>query len=98
LCCHYLDPILFHLFTDSEKRYILQWPNLKVNETGFKRSDAIVAEIVQQKLGCNVGYGEVKTDDAKKSDILLYRDIHRLGSFAKDTIDLYDLSIYISLQ
>jgi hypothetical protein len=25
LCCNYLDPMLFHMFTDFDKKFILQW-------------------------------------------------------------------------
>jgi hypothetical protein len=69
-----------------------------VNESDTKRPDAIVAEIVQQKLGYNIGFGEVKTDDAKKTETLLYQDIMKLGMFFKDTIDLYNLSNCITFQ
>jgi hypothetical protein len=70
-----------------------------VNETGSKRPDAIVAEIVQQKLRCTIGFSEVKTDDSKKkTESLLYQDMIRLGMISKDTIDLYDLSNCVTFQ
>jgi hypothetical protein len=36
-------------------------PNLKLEETGPNRLDAIVAEIVQQSLGGNIGKKKNKT-------------------------------------
>jgi hypothetical protein len=69
-----------------------------MEETGSNRPDAIVAEIVQQSLGGNIGSGEAKTDEARKHEALMYEDLLRLGVFSKDAIDFHNLPSAVSFQ
>jgi hypothetical protein len=103
LCCQYLDPILFSLFNDYKQKVNFRWPNLTLRDEAAntnpssRRPDATMTMLTQNTFGENRGYGEAKTSQ-NNSNYDLTRDLVRINTFSKQSIDLADMQAVIGFQ
>lgn len=66
-------------------------PKEKINRSSrTKRPDAILYKINQSMLGTKVGFGEIKSIEAKKKTRSLAFELYRILHFAKDAISTED--------
>ncbi|KAL9542973.1 hypothetical protein MBANPS3_008337 [Mucor bainieri] len=75
----------------NKDTHLLKYPEVDPKEKSnrnsrTKRPDAIFYQINQSMLGSKVGFGEVKSIEAKKKTRSLALDLYRLLHFAKDAM------------
>ncbi|KAG2196705.1 hypothetical protein INT47_009615 [Mucor saturninus] len=104
VCINLIHPLLSPLFYDKDNSF-LRWCNKiseeakesRTNVNKSRRPDAIIWTILQNHVGCNKGFGEVKITEGLKNKYGLVKDLVRLSrTFSKEAIGLNDTKCNMS--
>ncbi|KAI7849214.1 hypothetical protein BDC45DRAFT_279786 [Circinella umbellata] len=98
----YHDPLLTGILGDPEKNFILRWVN-KITPEGRRissgsRPDAIISVFTQANYDKTIGHGEAKVTEPTCNSDALCRDLLRLATFGKNTVDSGTTSMAIGFQ
>ncbi|KAI7853798.1 hypothetical protein BDC45DRAFT_441598, partial [Circinella umbellata] len=107
LCQRYIDPNLSALFDDPEHNILFRWTSTTNQE--FKdsfakgsitsqRPDSCISELNGLYFGSSLGYVEVKPAAEENNKYLVSKDLVRLGTLTKNSIDISGLKSCMGIQ